>query len=164
MLGRSSKFFYGEMEKLNQLDYFGGDFVHNFIRNFYYTDIVPNIIVKDAAKLSSLQINEKDNRIYSITHGKPVAYFTVNTSDGRKLFVLTDVTKGTAIYEKSSTLGLPFGLKELRIYDAEGNPLKKSIFISNRGSNVRPLLIESQNKWISERIAREDEQAEKNCI
>jgi len=176
MQTRSSNYFYQELEKLGMSNYFGSDFAHKFIRNFYYTDIVPNIKIKardvqDAINNNkNLILDTKDPRVYSKLFGKPVSYFTVNTKEGKVLFVLETSNDSKAAYAKSSTLGIPYGLKELNIYDAEGVKLKKSVgqttnrFIRTKGSNTQPRLTAKSQRQVREIIVRQDEQAEKNCI
>ena len=39
MQSRSAEYFYEEFDNLDYTNYFGADFVHKFVRNFYYTDI-----------------------------------------------------------------------------------------------------------------------------
>ena len=115
-------------------------------------------------------IPTKDSRIFSRVFGKPVSYFTVNTKDGKVLFVLETSNSEVTAYSKSSTLGIPYGLKEMNIYDAEGKKLTKSVgqttarFIRSKGSETRPALEAKSQRQIRETITRQDEQAEKNCI
>lgn len=176
MQSRSADYFYEEFDNLDYTNYFGSDFVHKFIRNFYYTDIVPNIKIKARdvnraiATNAPLMLPTQDSRIFSRVFGKPVSYFTVNTKEGRVLFVLETANSEMAAYSKSSTLGIPYGLKEMNIYDAEGKKLTKSVgqttarFIRTKGSETRPALEAKSQRQIREIIARQDEQAEKNCI
>lgn len=176
MQTRSADYFYEEFDNLDHSNYFGSDFVHKFVRNFYYTDIVPNIKVKSAdvqraiASGNSLMIPTQDSRIFSRVYGKPVSYFTVNTKEGKVLFVLETSNSEVSAYSKSSTLGIPYGLKEMNIYDAEGKKLTKSVgqttarFIRSKGSETRPALEAKSQRQIREIITRQDEQAEKNCI
>jgi hypothetical protein len=127
MLTKAANYFRNEKERVKiDNNYFGNDFAHKFIRNFYYTDIVPNVkVAKEkvsaaVTKGNFIRIDSKDSRIYSVVHGQPVAYFTVNTKDGKVLFVRESFDpRGEAIYAKSSTLGIPYGLKEMNMYDAE---------------------------------------------
>ena len=176
MQSRSAEYFYEEFDNLDYTNYFGADFVHKFVRNFYYTDIVPNIRIKASdvnraiASGNPLMIPTKDSRIFSRVFGKPVSYFTVNTKDGKVLFVLETSNSEVTAYSKSSTLGIPYGLKEMNIYDAEGKKLTKSVgqttarFIRSKGSETRPALEAKSQRQIRETITRQDEQAEKNCI
>ena len=176
MLTKAANYFRNEKERVKiDNNYFGNDFAHKFIRNFYYTDIVPNVkVAKEkvsaaVTKGNFIRIDSKDSRIYSVVHGQPVAYFTVNTKDGKVLFVRESFDpRGEAIYAKSSTLGIPYGLKEMNMYDAEGKKLTKSVgettgrFIRVKGSNTMPG-IEHQQRKIRDTIARQDEQAQKIC-
>lgn len=178
MLTKSATYFRNEKARVkadSSANYFGNDFAHKFIRNFYYTDVVPNIkvnkkqVVEAVTKGNYIQLDSTDSRIYSKTHGQPTAYFTVNTKDGKVLFVRESFEpKGKAIYAKSSTLGIPYGLKEMNVFDAEGKKLRKSVgettrrFIRVKGSNTMPG-VEHQQKKIRDTIARQDEQAQKVC-
>lgn len=178
MQSRSANYFYNEFDNLDASNYFGSDFTHKFVRNFYYTDIVPNIKVKAGdvsraiASGNYLTLPTQDSRIFSREFGKPVSYFTVNTRDGKVLFVLETSNSEVAAYAKSSTLGIPYGLKEMNIYDAEGKKLTKSVgraentgrFVRTKGSETRPALSAKSQRQIRETITRQDEQAEKNCI
>ena len=58
----------------------------------------------------------------------------------------------------------------MNIYDAEGKKLTKSVgqttkrFIRTKGSETTPTLQSKSQRQIRETIARQDEQAQKNCI
>ncbi len=116
-------------------------------------------------RLDSLYLKDKDNWLEEID----IDAFHFHTKEGKVLFVLETSNSEVSAYSKSSTLGIPYGLKEMNIYDAEGKKLTKSVgqttarFIRSKGSETRPALEAKSQRQIREIITRQDGQAEKNC-
>ena len=171
MLNRSAKHFYSELEHLDNQDRIGEDFAHNFIRNFYYTDIVPNIKVEnalvDGTSEAGIAIKIRDGRVYNKTYQTTLSYFTVTKSSKRHLFVKTSENETHVTYKLSSKLGFPYGLKEMNMYDSQGVRLSESILSSNRGgSNTQPKIqtdnLESYYDQ-NQQILEEQYQAVKKC-
>ena len=166
MLSNSSKYFYEQFDLLDNIEYLDEDFAHNFIRNFYYTDIVNTIRVnKESVNANKIKFNTKDGRIYSKVLNKTTDYFTVATSKGIKLFVKTNETEDTVFYERSTTLGIPHGLKEINIYNSEGKKLDNSVLQINKAekNNKKPGIAKVHEVRILE-ILKDDENAKKRCI
>jgi len=165
-LKRSSNYFYEQYDLLDNIEYFGEDFAHEFIRNFYYTEIVPTIKVsKSKIGAKSFTIKSKDKRIYSPELLKNIDYFTVSSKTGSKLFVKISETPANVTYSESTTRGVPFALQEFNITDIEGSPLNKSVLqINNAGkSKTKPGLPIIHEKEESEFI-QDEQDAVKRCI
>jgi hypothetical protein len=147
------------------LEYLGPNFAHDFIRNFYYTDIVNQIKVnKESVAANTIQLKKKDSRVYSKVLNKTTDYFKVSSPQGTKLFVKVDELGDNVLYRRSNTKGIPYGLKELNIYNAEGVRIDKSILQSNEtGVNTQPGLSKYHEKRIDQLI-EDNEDAKKRCI
>ena len=165
-LKKSSNYFYEQFDLLDNIEYFGEEFAHDFIRNFYYTDIVNTIKVNKASvNADNITLNEKDSRIYSKVLNKTADYFTVGTNQGLKLFVKTSEQGSSVFYKRSSTKGIPFALQEFNITTEEGIKLDKSVLqINSSGkSNVKPGIAKIHEKNITEN-KKDEEDAVKRCI
>ena len=165
-LKRSSNYFYDQFDLLDNIEYFDNDFAHDFVRNFYYTDIVNNIRVsKNVVNSNVIKLNWKDSRIYSKNLNKTVDYFTVSNNQGTKLFVKNAEVGNDVFYERSTTKGIPHGLKEINIKNSEGIKIEKSVIQSNyiNKSNTKPGLARIHENKVNEAVA-DNEDAIKRCI
>tara|TARA_R110002012_G_scaffold126565_1_gene278514 strand:+ start:7158 stop:15557 length:8400 start_codon:yes stop_codon:yes gene_type:complete len=165
-LKKSANYFYEQFDLLDNREYFGKEFAHDFIRNFYYTDAVPTIRVsKSKIGAKTFTIKAKDSRIYSREFNKTLDYFTVAAKGGSKLFVKIAETFDNVTYSESTTKGVPFGLQEFNISDLEGSLLNKSVLQINYAgkSNIKPGLPLIHETRKSEAI-QDEQDAVKRCI
>tara|TARA_R100000700_G_scaffold41277_1_gene61209 strand:- start:6674 stop:15043 length:8370 start_codon:yes stop_codon:yes gene_type:complete len=166
VLSNSSTYFYEQFELLDEIEYLGNNFAHDFIRNFYYTDVVNQIKVnKESVAANTIQLNKKDSRIYSKILNKTTDYFKVSSPQGTKLFVKVDEVGDNVLYKRSTTKGIPYGLKELNIYNSEGMRVDKSVIQGNQAGreNIQPGLAKYHEQRIDE-IVEDNEDAKKRCV
>ena len=151
---------------LDNMQYFGETFAHDFIRNFYHTDVVPSVkIAKNLINAKTFTLKSKDNRIFSPSLNKTLDYFTVPASGGSRLFVKINETQDNVTYSESTTLGVPYSLQEFNITDAEGKLLEKSVFqINNSGKSSHQPGLPRIYELTQEEIVQDQEDAKKRCI
>ena len=165
-LKKSASYFYDQLELLDNIEYFGEDFAHEFIRNFYYTDVVPRIkISKSKIGAKTFTISSTDNRIYSKESRKTIDYFSVAASSGSKLFVKVSENDNNVTYAESTTRGVPYALQEFNITNVEGVPLNKSVLQINNSlkSTIQPGL-PITHKIESSEATQDEQDAVKRCI
>ena len=165
-LSKTSKYFYEQFDMLDNMQYFGESFSHDFIRNFYHTDVVPSVkIAKNLVNAKTFTLKSKDNRIFSPSLNKTLDYFTVPASGGSRLFVKINETQDNVTYSESTTLGVPYSLQEFNVTDAEGKLLEKSVFqINNSGKSSQQPGLPRIYELTQEEIVQNQEDAKKRCI
>ena len=165
-LKKTANYFYEQFDLLDNMQYFGESFAHDFIRNFYHTDVVPSIkISKNLVNAKTFTIKSKDNRIFSKSLSKTLDYFTVPAKGGSKLFVKINETQDNVTYSESTTLGVPYSLQEFNITNSEGKLLEKSVLqINNTGKNSTQPGLPRIYELSKEEIVQDQEDAKKRCI
>ena len=165
-LKRTSNHFYEQYDLLDNREYFGKDFAHDFIRNYYYTQTVPQIrLSKEKLGSKTFTIDALDSRIYSRTSRQTADYFTVGTRTGLRLFVKISETANNVTYTESSTKGIPFALKEFNITNLEGSILDNSVLqINTAGKSTYKPGLPITHESRRDKPVQDNDDAVKRCI